>query len=169
MSQIKKLGYLLLTIFILASCRDRSDTSLVKADKVCKVAVIMPSESQARWDRVAKWALDNIDMAQQGLQKHIRLELEWLDENAAGWEELAARVVDDDSYAAIIGPQLSVHARRMAQLCQKKKKTLILPIATSTEFQRSLPDLVMCGTFPSPTSHSVNCCSLKQSSLSVRK
>lgn len=84
MSQIKKLGYLLLTIFILASCRDRSDSSLVKADKVCKVAVIMPSESQARWDRVAKWALDNIDMAQQGLQKHIRLELEWLDENAAG-------------------------------------------------------------------------------------
>lgn len=137
MSQIKKLGYLLLTIFILASCRDRSDSSLVKADKVCKVAVIMPSESQARWDRVAKWALDNIDMAQQGLQKHIRLELEWLDENAAGWEELAARVVDDDSYVAIIGPQLSVHARRMAQLCQKKKKTLILPIATSTEFQRS--------------------------------
>lgn len=133
-----RLCSLLLMVMAFISCNDRNDSPASgEMEKTFKVAVIMPSDSQARWNRIAEWALDNISSAQQGLQKRIRIELEWQDENASDWEDFAARVADDDSYVAVIGPQLSGHARKMAQLCQKKQKTLILPIATSTEFQRS--------------------------------
>ena len=133
-----RLCSLLLMVMAFISCNDRNDSPASgEMEKTFKVAVIMPSDSQTRWNRIAEWALDNISSAQQGLQKRIRIELEWQDENASDWEDFAARVADDDSYVAVIGPQLSGHARKMAQLCQKKQKTLILPIATSTEFQRS--------------------------------
>ena len=42
----------------------------------------------------------------------------------------------DESYAAVIGPTTSTAARTAASTLNASKKTLILPIATSTELQR---------------------------------
>lgn len=101
-----------------------------------KVAVIMPASEQQRWERVANWALSNADVAQNNLNRKIKLELVWIDENNPDWESLAKNVSYDDSYVAIIGPKSSINAHKVAQFCKEKKKTLILPIATSTELQR---------------------------------
>lgn len=97
----------------------------------------MPASEQSRWERIAAWALENINAAQQGLPQRVMLEIEWQDEEAPEWEAFVKRVAEDDDYVAVIGPQSSVNARKAAQICgSNKQKTLILPIATSTEFQR---------------------------------
>ena len=128
---------LLVMMFTLTACSEE-DAPEANGGKVInrKVAVIMPTSEQARWSRIATWALDNLKAAQQGLPQQVKLEIEWFDEEASEWEAFVEKAVADESYAAIIGPQSSVNAQKAAQLCNKNKKTLILPIATSTEFQR---------------------------------
>ena len=130
------LGWFVLA-FILAACREE-DNPLTDNGKTTthKVAIVMPASEQDRWERVASWALANMDAAQHGLPQKVKLEIEWKDEEAQDWEAFVEQTAEDESYAAIIGPQSSVHARKAAQLCNKSQKTLILPIATSTEFQR---------------------------------
>lgn len=97
----------------------------------------MPASEQSRWERIAAWALENMNAAQQGLPQRVKLEIEWQDEETPEWEAFVKRVAEDDDYVAVIGPQSSVNARKAAQICgSNKQKTLILPVATSTEFQR---------------------------------
>ena len=125
----------LIVSFLFACSND--ETVQTKTEIVShKVAVIMPASEQQRWERVANWALSNADVAQNNLNRKIKLELVWIDENNPDWESLAKNVSYDDSYVAIIGPKSSINAHKVAQFCKDKKKTLILPIATSTELQR---------------------------------
>ena len=121
----------------LTACNDDESPSIDSGKATThKVAIVMPASEQSRWERIVSWALENMDAAQQGLPEKVKLEIEWQDEEASGWESFVEQVAEDDSYVAIIGPHSSVNARKAAQLCNKKQKTLILPIATSTEFQR---------------------------------
>lgn len=101
-----------------------------------KVAVIMPQSQQSRWERIANWAMANIADAQKGLPKAVGLKIEWKDEDAADLKDYVRQIAQDDTYIAIIGPSRSVNAEEVAALCYSQKKCLILPIATSTEFQR---------------------------------
>lgn len=127
---------LCLIVSFLFACNN-DETYQTKTEIVShKVAVIMPASEQQRWERVANWALSNADVAQNNLNRKIKLELVWIDENNPDWESLAKNASYDDSYVAIIGPKSSINAHKVAQFCKEKKKTLILPIATSTELQR---------------------------------
>ena len=101
-----------------------------------KVAVVMPEAQQERWERTAQWALANIDGAQTGLDRRVRLTIEWHDEDAADLQTWLQQVGKDESYAAVIGPTTSVAARTAASTLNASRKPLILPIATSTELQR---------------------------------
>ena len=101
-----------------------------------KVAVVMPEAQQERWERTAQWALAGIDAAQTGLDRQVRLAIEWHDEDAADLQTWLQQVAKDESYAAVIGPTTSTAARTAASTLNASKKTLILPIATSTELQR---------------------------------
>lgn len=101
-----------------------------------KVAVIMPQSQQSRWERIANWAMANIADAQKGLPEAVGLKIEWKDEDAADLKDYVRQIAQDDTYIAIIGPSRSVNAEEVAALCYSQKKCLILPIATSTEFQR---------------------------------
>ena len=131
------LVWLFVAALALVSCADDDgDGSGGGTVTTYKVAVIMPGSEQERWSRVAEWALENIDYAQAGLSRRVRLDLVWQDEESADWEAFAGQAADDDSFVAIVGPKNSVRARRAAQLCQSGGKTLILPVATSTELQR---------------------------------
>lgn len=125
-------------LLLATACSDNEATQQkVETEEITyKVAVVMPSTSNIQWKRTAAWALENLKTAQSGLSRRINLELEWQDETASDRTEYLSRVADDDSYAAIIGPFTSYHAQEAASLCAKSKKCLILPIATSTEFQR---------------------------------
>lgn len=138
---MKRIKYALLgcfvTMFALTACNeDESPSTDTEKATTHKVAIVMPASEQSRWERIVSWVLENMDAAQQGLPEKVKLEIEWQDEEASGWEAFVEQVAEDDSYVAIVGPHSSVNARKAAQLCNKKQKTLILPIATSTEFQR---------------------------------
>lgn len=126
------------TMFVLSACNE-NENALTNRGKTTthKLAIVMPASKQSRWERIAAWALENMNAAQHGLPQRVKLEIEWQDEEAPEWEAFVKRVAEDDDYVAVIGPQSSVNARKAAQICgSNKQKTLILPIATSTEFQR---------------------------------
>ena len=125
---------LLVSLFI--SCTHNEVSELSGEVNNYRVGIILPASEQSRWERIAEWALSNIDAAQLGLEKRIKLDLVWHDENSQSWETFAKNVAEDDNFVAIIGPKSSVNAQKVAQLCKEKRKTLILPVATSTELQR---------------------------------
>lgn len=123
--------------FVLCACSD--DSSIVDRDhkvRKFKVAVVLPEDRQERWSRTAQWALDNLEAAQATLPEEVKLSLEWFNENSPEIDMQLERISGDDSYVAIIGPYSSRKARTAAEFCAKSGKTLILPIATSTELQR---------------------------------
>ena len=130
------IGWVLMVLMFVACDQEEGGNTPHPKTTRHKVAVVMPGSEQERWKRIAEWALENIDGAQQGLPQKVQLEIEWCDEENPDWEAFVEQAAHDDSYAAIIGPHASVNARKAAQLCKKSQKTLILPIATSTEFQR---------------------------------
>lgn len=129
--------YLLLLLLCLSGCVDDNRSEIDKTEAVSyKVAVIMPKSQQNRWGRIADWVSENLKKAQQGLPKTITLDIEWKDEDAEDLEAYVKQVADDDSYVAIIGPYHSVNAEKAAEICYAKEKCMIVPIATSTEYQR---------------------------------
>ena len=125
---------IVLSAFVFSSCSDHFKTD--QNDVTYKIAVVMPQDRQEEWDRVAQWALDNIEEAQFGLPNEVRLNLQWFDENSPEINSKLKNIANDDSYVAIIGPYSSQHAHTAADFCAKSGKTLILPIATSAEVQR---------------------------------
>lgn len=102
-----------------------------------KVAVVAPYGQQPCWKRVAEWAMDNIKESQSGMHKQISIQLEWHDEDNADLVEYMKKVAADTSYVAMIGPIGSDAAWNAAELMNLYSKTLILPVATSTELQRT--------------------------------
>ena len=101
-----------------------------------KVAVVMP---QSQWDSeklLVQGALATIDQAQEGLQQRVKLDLEWIDEDGADIEDEVYRITHDDSYAAIVGPKYSRHARMLARESLSYRIPVIMPSVTSAEIQR---------------------------------
>jgi legumain len=117
------------------SCSRNEDVAVAEVT-AHRIAVVMPMENRTEWERTVNWALANIDRAQQRLGHRVKIEVEWHDENAADLYDFVAKVAGDPSYEAMIGPFSSVKARRAAELMGENDKTIILPVATSTEFQR---------------------------------
>lgn len=134
--KLNKLLYLSLALFPIGCSTDEISEIEASECKDYKVAIIMPKSQQIRWERTATWAVENIAHAQKGLSKTIKIEIEWKDEEAGDLMEYVKQISEDDTYSAIIGPYHSVNAEKVAAACYSRKKCIILPIATSTEFQR---------------------------------
>lgn len=128
-----------MTMFM-TGCDDRLPQTNEPESVTYKVAVIMPSSAGCDWNRSIDWALDNFETAQEGLPQTTRIEVELKDEEDPDLQTYIDRVAEDQTYTAIIGPYSSQNATLAAQACKKARKTLILPIATSTEFQRIFAD-----------------------------
>lgn len=128
--------------FMVASCSDEPGPGGGGKKSVTeyKVAVAVPAADRTCWERTVGWALDNLAKAQSGLEREVRLDIEWIDENSADFENAVSRVADAPEYTALLGPISSTKARRAAELLKKSGKALILPLATSTEFQREYAD-----------------------------
>ena len=134
---------MLMAAIILPGCADEpSDGPARQEVSAYRIAVIMPGADRTAWERTAGWALDNIEKAQRGLGHAVRLDVEWIDEDRPDLQESLERIAADDACVAVVGPMSSQNARTAAECMKKSKKTLILPIATSTEFQRVYAD---CG------------------------
>ena len=127
--------------FLLSSCHDDEETHggrrRGQVVETYKVAIVMPSSQQSRWENVAQWALENLEIAQDTLQRRVKLELEWFDEdNTEGLPSFISRVDADPQFKAIIGPMKTDNAYTAAAICAQHETTLILPQCTSAELQR---------------------------------
>lgn len=101
-----------------------------------RVAVIAPAEVLPYWERSAEWAKEIQHRAQTGMERRIRVEFEYHDENDADIDRYIQKVAEDERYAAIVGPVSPEKATIAARACRTLKKTLILPMTTNAEFQR---------------------------------
>ena len=129
-------SWLLIALIAVLSCACSDNFKTEQNFVTYKVAVVMPPDRQDEWNRVAQWALENIEEAQSGLTHGVKLSLHWFDENSSDIDSNLKNLANDDSYVAIIGPYTSHNAHIAADYCAKSGKTLILPIATSAEVQR---------------------------------
>ena len=101
-----------------------------------KVAVIMPGNIWSSMTPVADQALKNVASAQEGLENRIAIDLEWIDEDAANLGSEITRITHDDSYAAVVGPKYSRHARQLARESLSYRIPVLMPSVTSAEIQR---------------------------------
>ena len=125
---------------VLAACSsDDSSSSPSVTTHTYKVAVIMESGEQARWERTAKWALENIAEAQHGMNERVELQLTFKSQDDADILQYMQQVAEDTTVVAVIGPTTSACAEKMAiQLGKRKRynKPMITPSATQVEYQR---------------------------------
>lgn len=138
----KWIGCMLLTIVMLSLSACNKEDDGLSTDKqevhLHKVCVIAPYANLDRWKRTAKWALDNIAAAQKGLPHREELELVWMNEETLTLEDYIA-ISEDASYVAVVGPFESNNAQMLAE--RHRKPTMLLPSATSAEFQRRFADV----------------------------
>ena len=100
---------------LLCSCSGKEVLPQEARTTTYKVAVIMPQRIWATEKPIAQQALQNLEKAQEGLGERVKLELEWIDEDIPNLEEEVRRVTHDASYAAVVGPKFSRHARLVAK------------------------------------------------------
>ena len=101
-----------------------------------KVAVVLPFSEKAELSKITDWAQEVIKASQKGQESRIELSLEWIDEDGADITKQVSRITHDASYAAIIGPEYSRSARRIARESLSYRIPVLMPSVTSTEFQR---------------------------------
>ena len=103
---------------------------------VFKVAVVAPTHLLPYWERTAAWAQEIMHRAQVGMERRVKVELEFHDENASDIDTYLQSVATDEDYAAMIGPVSAAKVDIAARACRDQKKMLILPVTTSAELQR---------------------------------
>lgn len=137
---IINLTVLLLCLLCLIACQkeDINDNPAANRQEV-KVAVVLPMGSgmQKRWERTIGWALENIEAAQQSLQRGVKLKIEWYDEDAIDIKKTVSELAARSDIAAIVGPMYSTNAMIASQQCTKNGKTLITTTASSAELIRA--------------------------------
>lgn len=99
----------------------------------------MESGEQTRWERTAKWALENIAEAQHNMKDKVELQLTFKSQDDADILQYMQQIAEDTTIAAVIGPTTSACAEQMAMQLGKRKaynKPMITPSATQVEYQR---------------------------------
>ena len=128
--------WLLAASLILFACGGKEMPDPQAEITTYKVAVVMPKSQWESEKLLVQGALATIDQAQESLQQRVKLDLEWIDEDAANLESEVHRITHDDSYAAIVGPKYSRHARMVARESMNYRIPVIMPSVTSAEVQR---------------------------------
>ncbi len=136
---IRRLICLLCVGLFCISCEKAVDTPSINGSttyKTHKIAVVMPSSNQERWERSANWQAEVMKASQAAVGGGVTLSIEWIDEDMDGLDTELKRLANDDAIEAIIGPYYSENAITMASECYSAQKCLILPTASSTELHR---------------------------------
>lgn len=133
-----KTVYIFLTVLLaLLSCKEDGEVVTDSGKTTAyKVAVVAPAALHGEWKLVAAWASENIAAAQKGLPAKVALDITWIDEDAPDLARQVRAIAEDGSYAAILGPRNSSAAMKVAVECMRTSKPLIVPVATSAEYQR---------------------------------
>lgn len=99
----------------------------------------MESGEQTRWERTAKWAMENIAEAQRNMKDKVELQLAFKSQDDADIQQYMQQIAEDTTIVAVIGPTTSACAEQMAIQLGKRKaynKPMITPSATQVEYQR---------------------------------
>ena len=108
--------------------------------KVINVDVILPKTIQQQWQNSIDWAMTNIERAQVGLSRQVKLNLRYHDEDTENLEQLAYKLTTpeegDDTCHAIIGPYHSNHAQTLLNYAAQRRVPVVMPTCTSSELQR---------------------------------
>ena len=102
-----KYGILALACGLCGACEDEPAVQGSGAEvKEYRVAVVMPGENQSRWERVISWAMEDLEKAQRGLSRKVKLKVEWKDENAPDLEDYLKAVAGsrDRTLSFIVSP-----------------------------------------------------------------
>lgn len=132
----------------LASCKDSdssSETTEPKTVVTLNVDVILPADIQKLWTPTFQDALDNIAAAQKGMEKQVKLNLRYHDEDKENLTELTYNLLHPqagkdgkaDTCHAIIGPYHSVNARAVLDRASNSRLPVLMPTCSSAELQRS--------------------------------
>ena len=131
-------------LLLLVSCSSDDGISIKTTTYTYKVAVLMHRSEQARWERTAAWAQQNIAEAQRGMTDKVQLELTFKDQDAEDIAEYMQQIAEDTTIVAIIGPTTSARAEQMAVELGKRKtynKPMITPSATYVQYQRKFANV----------------------------
>lgn len=138
---------LLLTGLLMAgACSDHDDESTVAqpTDSTCVVTVnvdvVLPATVAQDWKNAIDWAMENIEAAQYRLEKKVKLNLRYHDEDTEDLDSLARRLAQpeegDDTCHAILGPYHSSNAQTFLNYAAKNHLPVVMPTCTSAELQR---------------------------------
>ena len=116
------------------------DSTHIKTHQA-KVVVLMQETEQQRWEETARWALQNIAIAQKDMDERVQLQLVFKNQDDEDVEEYIQQLVEEKEVMAVIGPTTSDCAMQVAMLLSKNKIPMISPSATSVEYQRRFADV----------------------------
>ena len=140
---LKSSIYVLLLLLILTGCRQEDDIIVYQQSRrwVEKtVAVVAPTSvdaaTKARFERTAKWFLDNLHLSQLHDTLCVELKLEWHDELTEDLAKLGEMLANREDVMAVIGPFGNEAVAQLAPACQQTHKPVIAPTATSEEVIR---------------------------------
>lgn len=134
--RIRNLLILLPTLLLLLACAGKEGMGGSASTTTYKVAVVMPRSLWDTMEPVAEQALKNLASAQEGLSERIAIELEWIDEDTPDLDDEVYRIMNSDSYAAVVGPKYSRHARNLCRESLSYRIPVFMPSVTSAEIQR---------------------------------
>ena len=132
---------LFVMLFVTGCKNDDDDTPAerITIEKV-NVDVILPDARRTLWQPVIDLALQNIELAQQGLSKRVELNMRYHDEDA---EDLGLTVYSlcypeegDDTCDVILGPTRSTKCQMVLGNAAQYRVPVLMPTATSDEIQR---------------------------------
>lgn len=132
---------LALAALFAASCEKTEDPSSGIQERVLNVDVILPADMRVQFQNAIDWAQENIAQAQMRLDRRVRLNLRWHDENAEDMDVLGYRLshpeAPSDTCHAILGPYYSDNAAILLKHARATRTPVVMPTCTSAELQRT--------------------------------
>lgn len=128
---------IMLMVGVSCSDKDGDGTTLDSSETVVNVDIIMPENMQSQYKNIIDWALQNMTLAQQGLDKKIRLSLRYHDEDKENLDILGKQLTSNDNTShAVIGPFNDYNAKILLGYLANKNIPVMLPTYTNPELQR---------------------------------
>ena len=136
-------------ILMIAGCNkdddklhDEKKIPVAAADTVkVNVDVILPGYMQPLWKPTIDWALENIQRAQDNLDRKVVLNLRYHDEDKENLDDLGYQLTHpsagDDTCHAVIGPYHSSNAEKILRYAGRNRLPVIMPTCTGSELQRT--------------------------------
>lgn len=134
----------------LNACKDSDDNGITTPEvkpvvfETVNVDIILPNGMRTSWQPAIDLAQENIQAAQKGLEKQIRLNLRYHDEQDAGFEQqlysLCFPPEGADTCHLIIGPYDIDHARKVLGWADINRVPVMMPTVAGDELQRIYAD-----------------------------